>query len=107
MRFDPPLAQGRLLRRYKRFLADPDAVSERAVRHVVAVAARRRAGDRAVLLFCVQHTGVRFATAADEIHPAYGEALRAAARDGVEVLAYGCRIQRRGMEITVPVPVRL
>lgn len=87
--------------------AFPDAVSERAVRHVAALEERCRGGDRAALLFCVQHTGVRYATAADEIHPAYGEALRAAARRGVMVLAYGCRIERSAMAITQPLPVRL
>lgn len=87
--------------------AFPDAVSERAVRHVEALSARRRAGHRAVLVFCVQHTGVTFATPADEIHPAYGDALRAAAAEGVEVLAYGCRIERRRIEITTPLPVQL
>ena len=88
--------------------AFPDAVSERALRHLDALVARRRRGERAVLLFCVQHTGVRYASPADEVHPAYGAALRAAAAEhGVEVLAYTCRIERRGMEITEPLPVRL
>lgn len=87
--------------------AFPDAVSERAVRHVQALAARRAQGDRAVLVYCVQHTGVAFATPADEVHPAYGEALRAAASAGVEVLAYACCIERTGMAITAPVPVQL
>ena len=87
--------------------AFPDAVSERALRHVEALRARRAAGDRAVLLFCVQHTGVRYATAADEIHPAYAAALRAAAAEGVEVLAYACRIEPTCLGITRPLPVRL
>lgn len=87
--------------------AFPDAVSARALRHVEALGARRRQGDRAVLLFCVQHTGVHFATPADEVHPAYGAALRSAAEIGVEVLAYRSSIAPDGMEITGPVPVRL
>ena len=87
--------------------AFPDAVSDRAVRHVQALEARARAGDRAVLLFCVQHTGVRHATTADEIHPAYGQALREAVRAGVEVLAYGCRIELDQLELAEALPVRL
>ncbi len=87
--------------------AFPDAVSARALRHVEALTARRRLGDRAVLLFCVQHTGIEFATPADEIHPEYGAALRAAAAAGVEVFAYGCGIDRSAMAITRPMPVRL
>ncbi len=87
--------------------AFPDAVSERAVRHVAALVDRRRAGERAVLLFCVQHTGVEVATPADEIHPAYGDALRAAAAEGVEVLAYGCDIGRSDLVLSAPLAVRL
>ena len=74
--------------------AFPDTTSERAVRHVRALAARVRAGDRAVLLYCVQHTGITVATPADDIYPAYGEALRGAVNAGVEVLARSCLIER-------------
>jgi sugar fermentation stimulation protein A len=85
--------------------AFPDAVSERAVRHVNALITRVRDGDRAVLLFCVQHTGIRRATSADEIHPAYGNALRAALAEGVEVYAYGCEIERDRICIAHALPV--
>lgn len=87
--------------------AFPDAVSARAAKHVQALALRRQQGDRAVLLFCVQHTGVQLASPADEIDPAYGAALRRAAEQGVEVLAYGCRIQRSAMSLTTPLTVCL
>lgn len=87
--------------------AFPDAVSARALRHVAALESRLQAGDRAVLLFCVQHTGVRYATAADEIDPDYGRALRRARDLGVEVLAFGCRIEREELSLSGPVPVRL
>jgi sugar fermentation stimulation protein A len=87
--------------------AFPDAVSERALRHVQALVDRVRQGDRAVLLFCVQHTGVRYATPADEIHPAYGAAVRAAVGSGVEVIAYRCLIERDRIELTDGLSVRL
>lgn len=87
--------------------AFPDAVSVRALRHVEALAARCRQGERAVLLFCVQHTGVEYATPADDVHPEYGAGLRAAVDSGVEVLAYGCSIERSRILISRPLPVRL
>lgn len=91
--------------------AFPDAVSERAVRHVHALvstlAAGQESGERAVLLFCVQHTGIRRATTADEIHPAYGDALRAAVARGVEVYAYGCEIERDEIVLAGRMPVEL
>ena len=72
--------------------AFPDAVSERARRHVEALARCVAMGYRGVLLYCVPHTGIRSVTPADDIDPQYGSALRRAAAAGVEVIAYGCTV---------------
>jgi sugar fermentation stimulation protein A len=85
----------------------PDAVSERALKHVRALERRVVAGDRAALVFCVQHSGVLRATLADEIHPTYGTAVRAAAARGVEVYAYRCHIGRREISVDCAIPVDL
>jgi len=85
----------------------PDAVSERALKHVTALERCVAAGDRGVLVFCVQHTGILRATIADEIDPAYGRAVRTAADAGVEVIAYKCRIERDEISIERPIPVDL
>ncbi len=74
--------------------AFPDTKSERAVRHLQALKVRVGAGQRAVLLYCVQHSGITVATAADDIYPLYGETLREAAHAGVEILARSCRLER-------------
>ncbi len=70
----------------------PDAVSERATRHVEFLTEQASLGRRAVLLFCVQREDVREVRPADEIDPVYGRALRAARAAGVEVRAWGCRV---------------
>ncbi len=85
----------------------PDAVSERAVRHVNALARRAAADERAALVFCAQHTGVLRATLADEIHATYGAAVRAAEAGGVEVHAFGCRIEPDEIRIESALPVDL
>ena len=85
----------------------PDARSTRAVKHVRALARRVASGDRAVLLFCVQHTGIERATLADEIDPDYAAAVRSAAAAGVEVHAFGCRIDRAEIRISGELPVDL
>ena len=72
--------------------AFPDAVSERARRHVEALAWCVSVGYRGVLLYCVPHTGIRSVSPADDIDPQYGAALRRASDAGVEVLAYGCTV---------------
>jgi len=87
--------------------AFPDTKSERAVRHIQALKARVKAGDRAVLLYCVQHTGITVATPADDIYPAYGEALREAVNIGVEVLARSCRIERDEIALGGELPVKV
>ncbi len=85
----------------------PDAVSERALKHVCALERRVAAGDRAALVFCVQHSGVLRATLADEVHPVYGSAVRAAAAAGVEVYAYRCCIGPGEIRVDCALPLDL
>ena len=109
--------------------AFPDANSERALAHALALrrvltfpegapakmsagrdpeaaSGRRRAlpRRRAVLVFCVMHNGVRVATTADGVQPAYGRQVRAAVADGVEVLAWRCAVSPRGLCLNGPLP---
>lgn len=87
--------------------AFPDAVSVRAKRHVEGLARLRKSGVRAVLLFCVQHSGVRRMKPADHIDPDYGAALRAAVAAGVEVLCYGCSIDSESIRIDRRLPIAM
>ena len=87
--------------------AFPDAVSERARRHVEALARCVTLGYRSVLLYCVPHTGIRRVTPADDIDPQYGAALRRAADAGVEVIAYGCTVSPREITLDGVLPVVL
>ncbi|MCK9563263.1 MAG: DNA/RNA nuclease SfsA [Bacteroidales bacterium] len=70
----------------------PDAVTARGTKHLRELSAMVRGGHRAILLYCVQHSGATRAGPADDIDPVYGAALREALAAGVEVLAYGCRV---------------
>lgn len=85
----------------------PDAKSERAVRHINELIQIKRLGDRAVLLFCVQHTGIERVSPADDIDPDYGVALRHAAREGVEILAYRADIDETEIRLSRAIPVLL
>lgn len=82
----------------------PDAVSERAVRHVHALERRVAAGDRAVLLFCAQHTGIDRVACAGHIHPTYAEAVEQAQQNGVEILAYAALVTPRLSRIGARLP---
>ncbi|WP_027328572.1 DNA/RNA nuclease SfsA [Marinimicrobium agarilyticum] len=85
----------------------PDAVSERGRKHLRELMEIVRQGDRAVLLFCVQHSGVEQVAPADEIDPAYGDTFRQAVAAGVEVYAYRADInpEQASIRLETPLPV--
>jgi sugar fermentation stimulation protein A len=66
----------------------PDAVSVRATKHLHELVNVVRAGSRASLVFCASRTDTESVEPADDIDPEYGRALRWAANEGVELLAY-------------------
>ena len=70
----------------------PDAVTTRGQKHLRELAAQVARGDRAVLFFVVNHTGIEAVHPADHIDPTYGQLLREACDAGVEVIAYRARL---------------
>ncbi|RWU23882.1 DNA/RNA nuclease SfsA [Pseudomonas alkylphenolica] len=87
--------------------AFPDAVTQRGAKHLRELAALARQGVRAVQLYCVNLSGIDAVRPAQEIDAAYAAALRAAVADGVEVLAYGTRIDAEEVIIDRALPVLL
>lgn len=90
-----------------RVAAFPDAVTERGRRHLEEMAAMVAAGQRAVLVFCVQREDVDRVRPADEIDPAYGRALREAVRQGVEVRALRAEISPQEIRLVHCITVDL
>ena len=82
----------------------PDARSARATKHVNALHRCVKRGERAVLLFCVAHTGINQVAIADDIDPVYDAAVRDAVAAGVEVLAYRCEITPKTLVLDRSVP---
>ncbi|HWD33274.1 DNA/RNA nuclease SfsA [Pseudomonas caricapapayae] len=87
--------------------AFPDAVTQRGAKHLRELAALARQGVRAVQLYCVNLSGIEAVRPAEEIDAAYAQALRAAVADGVEVLAYGTRIDGEQVYVDRALPVLL
>ncbi|WP_224106890.1 DNA/RNA nuclease SfsA [Vreelandella aquamarina] len=90
----------------------PASVSTRGLKHLQALEALAREGERAVLVFCVAHEGIADVGPATHIDPAYAAGLHSAAAQGVEVLAYGVGIEWRdgapsGIALVRSLPVRL
>jgi len=66
--------------------AFPDAVTSRGQKHLRELASMVAIGKRAVLVFLVQHSGIKKVTVADHIDPAYGEEMKKALSAGVEIV---------------------
>ena len=79
--------------------AFPDAVTQRGAKHLRELAHLARDGIRAVQLYCVNLTGIEAVRPAVEIDSSYADALREAVANGVEVLAYGVRLNHEEMLI--------
>jgi sugar fermentation stimulation protein A len=80
--------------------AFPDARTARGAKHLRELAALARQGMRAVLLYCVNLSGIAAVRVAEEIDPAYAAALREARAAGVEVLAYGAQLDPQEMRLS-------
>ena len=85
----------------------PDAVTARGQKHLRELIHVAQAGNRAVLLFCVQHSAVEVVVPADEIDPVYGALLREAADRGVELLAYKAVLSPDEIRVSGKTPVRV
>jgi sugar fermentation stimulation protein A len=87
----------------------PDAVTSRGQKHLQELLLMHESGHRAVLLFCVQHSGIERIAPADDIDPEYGRLLREVVSKGVEVLAYRAEfdLQNSQIELLAKLPVLL
>lgn len=85
----------------------PDAPTERGVKHILELVRAVEEGLDATLFFVVQIENIHSVTPNDETHPAFGEALRFAASQGVNVCAYDCLVTPDSIAIRRPVPVIL
>jgi sugar fermentation stimulation protein A len=83
----------------------PDAVTERGRKHLRELVHMVTQGHRAVLVYCVAHTGITKVSPAWDVDPAYAETLVWAIEQGVEVMAYGAEISLTQMSLERVVPI--
>lgn len=88
-------------------VAFPDAVTERGLKHLHELQRLASEGVRSVMLFLVNRPDGQVFRAADEIDPRYANALRDAAKAGVEVMAWRSTNTLAGMEVGREVQVSL
>ena len=85
----------------------PDAPTERGVKHIEELIAAHEAGYETAICFIVQMEGMEWVEPNDVTHPAFGEALRKAAKAGVKVMALECHVTPGTLEAVRPIPVKL
>lgn len=93
------------LRRSDDWAEFPDSVTSRGARHLRDLAAVVATGQRAAMLYLVQRTDCGRVRMAADLDPAYAEAFEQAVDSGVEVLAYGTRIDCSGVDLGPRLPV--
>ena len=87
--------------------AFPDAPTERGVKHLKELTQAAKDGYGAYVLFIIQMENVKYLHPNDATDPAFGAALREAAKAGVQIMAVSCRVTKNTMTITDPIPVQL
>jgi len=87
--------------------AFPDAPTTRGAKHLQELTALAMQGYGAYVLFVIQMSDVQYLHPNDATDPVFGQALRAAAQAGVQVLAMDCTVTEDTMTIRSPVAVHL
>ncbi|MCY4643393.1 MAG: DNA/RNA nuclease SfsA [Bacteriovoracales bacterium] len=85
----------------------PDAVSTRGQKHLEDLMELKREGHRACMLFVVSREDVDSFGPAFSHDPRYAELLAQAAKEGVEILVYRCRIHEKGIALATPLPLSI
>lgn len=85
----------------------PDAVSTRGQKHLRELEREALSGNRAVLFFCVSHTGIESVRPAAHIDQEYARILAEVVKNGVEVLAYACAVSPEEVLIKRRIPFSL
>ena len=81
----------------------PDAPTERGVKHIKELCECVKGGYEAYILFVIQMKGMREFRPNDDTHREFGEALREATQNGVNVIAMDCIVTYDGLQIDASV----
>lgn len=84
----------------------PDAPTERGVKHIHELIRARKEGFDAYILFVIQMKEIRELRPNDVTHRAFGDALRLAQAEGVNILAYDCIVTPDSITIDEPITIR-
>lgn len=83
----------------------PDAVSERGSKHMRELIRVVASGHRAMLVYCVQHTGINSVAPATHIDPQYAQWCARAKEAGVEFVALKAQLSAQEIRLVEEIPV--
>lgn len=85
----------------------PDAKTERGVKHVLELIEASKEGYLTYIVLVVQMSNVKYFTPNIAMHKEFGDALKEAKKEGVNLLAYECMVTKSSIEATKEVPIIL
>jgi len=85
----------------------PDAPTERGTKHLLELIEAKREGFGAGIFFVIQREDAAAFSPNDSMDPAFGKALRTAARAGVDMFACRCRVEPDNIELLETVSIIL
>lgn len=85
----------------------PDAVTSRGLKHLVELQEALREGNRSLMFYLVQRMDAKRFRPADHIDSAYGEELRRAVKNGVEILVFDVFLNLEGISLNRRLPYEL
>ncbi len=85
----------------------PDSVTTRGQKHLRELSQMVAQGKRAVMLFLINREDCREFGPADHLDPVYGQLLRQASEEGVEILAYEAQVNPKQVTLHGSIPILL
>ncbi|XZL28513.1 DNA/RNA nuclease SfsA [Clostridium perfringens] len=85
----------------------PDAPTERGKKHILELIEIKKLGMGAGIIFLIQIDNVNKFYPNDETDPKFGEALRLAKKEGVDIFAYNCKVTEEEIELLNPIEIVL
>ncbi|MCJ7688308.1 MAG: DNA/RNA nuclease SfsA [Clostridiaceae bacterium] len=85
----------------------PDAPTERGRKHILELIEAKKTGFGAGILFLIQMSNISRFSPYDAMDEAFGDTLRSAKENGVDIFAYECKVGEKFITLSLPVPVIL
>lgn len=85
----------------------PDAPTERGKKHILELIEVKKQGKGGGILFLIQLKNVDRFSPNDDTDPSFGEALRLAKDNGIDIFAYNCNVTKEEIEILGKIDIYL